>query len=79
MKTITVTIEEDTLKSTDEIAKKSPSGSRNRSRIIRAALKEFVAKELKRDREAREREILQRHRARLEKQARALIAEQAKP
>lgn len=53
MKTVAVTIEEDTLKSIDEIAKKSPRRARNRSRIIRTALKEFVVKELQRDREAK--------------------------
>lgn len=79
MKTIAITVEEDTLKSIDELARKSPRELRNRSRIVRAALKEFVAKELQRDREARERGILKKHRARLERQARALISEQAKP
>lgn len=79
MKTIAITIEEETLKSVDEIAKKSPRGPQNRSRIIRTAIKEFVAKERQQDREGREREILKRHRAGLERQARALISEQAKP
>lgn len=78
MKTIAITMDEDTISRIDEIAQKSVPPS-NRSRVIRAAVKEFVAKELQRDREARERKIFKKNRVRLERQARALISEQAKP
>ena len=78
MRTIAITIEEDTLKSLKEIAEKSPRGPKNRSRIIRMAISEFVAKERQRLREAQEREIFKKHRTRLARQARALISEQAK-
>ncbi len=78
MKTIAISIEEDTLNRVDEIIHKSVPRT-NRSRVIRAAVKEFVAAELQRDREAREREIFKKNRGRLERQARALISEQVKP
>ena len=79
MKTIAITIEEDTLRSMDELAKKHPRHAGNRSRIVRAAIKEFVKKERQHAREADEREIFKRHRTRLQRQARALISEQTKP
>jgi metal-responsive CopG/Arc/MetJ family transcriptional regulator len=78
MKTIAIAIDEDMIALIDEVVRKSAQTT-NRSRVIRAAVKDFVAKELQRDREAREREILRKHRARLEREARALISEQAKP
>ena len=79
MKTIAITIDNDTLRSIDELSRKSPAPARSRSRIIRMALKEFVARKEQEVREAREQEIFKRHRARIARQARALISEQAKP
>jgi metal-responsive CopG/Arc/MetJ family transcriptional regulator len=78
MKTIAIAIDEDTIRDVDEVVRKAAQPT-NRSRIIRAAVKEFVAKELRHDREAREKEIFKKHRERLQRQARALISEQAKP
>jgi metal-responsive CopG/Arc/MetJ family transcriptional regulator len=78
MKTIAISIDEDTIALIDEVVRTS-AHTTNRSRVIRAAVKDFVSKELQRDREAREREIFKKHRARLDRQARALISEQAKP
>lgn len=79
MKTIAITIDEDTLRSIEEISKKTSGRARNRSRIIRMAIKEFVSRRQQQAREAREREIFKRHRTRMARQARALISEQAKP
>jgi len=79
MKTIAIAIDEPTLRSIEEIAKKSPQRARSRSQIIRKAIREFVTKEKQQVRESREREIFKRHRSRLARQARALISEQAKP
>lgn len=76
MKTIAITIDENTLKSLEELAENSVKGTRSRSRIIRKAIREFVAKESKRRREARG--ILKKHRARLAREARALVSEQVK-
>lgn len=78
MKTIAITIDEDTLRSLEAIAGKSRSGGSSRSRIIRMAIREFVARERQQQREAREREIFKKNRTRLARQARALISEQAK-
>ena len=79
MKTIAITIDEDMLRSLEEISQKSPTRVKSRSRIIRMAIKDFVARRQQQAREAREREIFKRHRTRMARQARALISEQAKP
>ncbi len=79
MKTIAITIDEDTLRSLEEISQKSPARVKSRSRIIRMAIKDFVTRRQQQAREAREREIFKRHRTRMARQARALISEQAKP
>jgi metal-responsive CopG/Arc/MetJ family transcriptional regulator len=78
MKTIAVTIDEPTLKLLDQLAAEHPR-RRARSALVRAALQEFVERERRRAVEQRETEILQRKRKQLERQARALIAEQARP
>ncbi len=77
MKTIAITIDEATLKSVDELIAHSEH-LRNRSAVVRAAVQEFAGRELQRQTEEREREILRKHRRRLSRQARALIAEQAR-
>ncbi len=79
MKTIAITIDEQTLNSIEEILKRSPAQGKSRSRIIREAIKDFVAREQQQKRESRERKILNKHRNRLARQAQALISEQAKP
>ena len=79
MKTIAITIGEDTLASLDRLLK-DPAGSwKNRSEIVRQALREFL-REVERSRqEAHETAVFREHRERLAAQARALIAEQAEP
>ena len=89
MKTIAISIDEPILERIDRLAaqrgaesaaKKGSSSTRaNRSRIVRSALKEWVEREERREREERERAIFGKHRALLERQAKALIADQAKP
>ena len=78
MKTIAITIDEPTLKLLDQLAAESPR-RRARSALVRAALQEFVERERRRAVEGRETEILRRKRKQLDRQARALIAEQARP
>ena len=78
MKTIAVTIDETTLHLLDELAATLPR-PRSRSALVRMAVREFAERERQRDIEAREHEILRKHRKRLARQARALIAEQARP
>ena len=77
MKTIAITIDERTLKSVDELIAHSEH-LRNRSAVVRTALQEFAERERRRQIEEREREILRKHRQRLARQARALIADQAR-
>ena len=77
MKTIAITIDESTLKILDELA--ASRSFRNRSALVRSAVREFAERERRRQVEAREDEILRRHRKRLAREARLLIAEQARP
>jgi predicted transcriptional regulator len=77
MKTIAVTIDEPTLKLLDQLAAERPR-RRARSALVRTALQEFVERERRRAVEQREAEILRRKRKQLQRQARALIAEQAR-
>ena len=78
MKTIAVTVDEATLSLLDELAARPPR-TRARSALVRAALQEFVARERRRASEQREAEIFKRKRKQLEREARLLIAEQARP
>jgi metal-responsive CopG/Arc/MetJ family transcriptional regulator len=78
MKTIAISIDEPTLAALDRLAGKRRE-RRNRSELVRQALAEFLAKRERLEMEARDRGTLARHRARLARQARALIAEQARP
>ena len=74
MKTIAITIDDHTLERVDRIG-----GGRNRSRVIREAVQEYVARMDRVADEEREAAVIRRHRGRLAKQARALVREQAKP
>lgn len=78
MKTIAITIDDDTLNALEAVAKELPRRARSRSRLIRMAIKEFVVRQHKEAREAREREVFKKHRAKLARQAKALISDQAK-
>ena len=78
MKTIAISIDEGTLEKVDELIESSPR-LRNRSTAIRLAIREFAERELQRQSEEREREILRRHHRRLARQARVLVREQARP
>lgn len=78
MKTIVVTIDEMTLNLLDELAASSPR-HRNRSALVRIALREFAERERKRKNELHESEVLHKHKKLLARQARALMAEQARP
>lgn len=79
MKTIAITIEEDILDRVDRLARQDRSNGANRSRIIRQAVREYISRLERQVEDARETTIVRRHRARLARQASALIAEQAKP
>jgi metal-responsive CopG/Arc/MetJ family transcriptional regulator len=78
VKTIAITIEEDILERIDRLNAKH-GGSSNRSRVIRAAVKEYLLRAERLAEEEREREIFRRNKARLSRQAAVLVKEQGKP
>ena len=78
MKTIAITIEEDTLQRIDKLASKNSAVSGNRSRFIREALQEHLSRVERQADDEHEREIIKRHRKLLQQEALALIKEQAK-
>lgn len=76
MKTIAVTIDETTLNLLNELAAAFPR-QRNRSALVRLAVREFAEREQSRKGETQEDQILRKHKKLLARQARALIAEQS--
>jgi metal-responsive CopG/Arc/MetJ family transcriptional regulator len=76
MKTIAITIDDATLKLLDELT--DGTSRRSRSALVRTALREFAERELRREVEAKESAVFHKHRKRLARQVRALIAEQAR-
>jgi len=74
MKTIAITIEEDILERVDRLAR----SGKNRSRIIREAVRKYVALVEQTAEEEREAAIVHRHRDRLQRESQALIKQQAK-
>ena len=78
MKTIAITIDEHTLHRIDHFVAAGGATSRNRSQIIRQAVQEYLERRERLAEEEREREIFQRHRQRLARQAAALVKEQAR-
>jgi metal-responsive CopG/Arc/MetJ family transcriptional regulator len=77
MKTIAITIDDDTLRRIDELTESS-SSAENRSQFIREAVRERLGQIERLNEEKREKEIFRRNRQRLQRQALALIKEQAK-
>jgi metal-responsive CopG/Arc/MetJ family transcriptional regulator len=78
MKTIAVTIDEPTLRRLDHFVGSQGAHWKSRSEVIRQAVQQFVARQERAAEEEREREIFRKHRARLSRQAAALLKEQAK-
>jgi hypothetical protein len=85
MKTIAVTIDEKTLAALDRLSRGRPASRGrkvqrgNRSAVVRIALQEFLATREKATREAAEWEIWTKNIDRLNREAAALVAEQAEP
>jgi metal-responsive CopG/Arc/MetJ family transcriptional regulator len=83
VKTIAISIDTETLHRLERIVRaspKDPSSKRrrpNRSEVVRRALEEFVARQERRDREERDRKALAADSARLHREEKALVAEQA--
>lgn len=84
MKTIAISIDEATLGALDRIAasrprsaRRSPVGRRGgRSELVRRALRDYISRQEREQREARERVAIARHRELLARQAAALVQEQ---
>jgi metal-responsive CopG/Arc/MetJ family transcriptional regulator len=79
MKTIAITIDEQTLERVDRLAGAGNPSGRNRSHVIREAVREYVSRLERLAEDQREAGIVRRHRGRLAQQARALVRQQAKP
>ena len=79
MKTIAITIDDETLEAVDALVDRTDGGFGNRSRVIRRAVREYVDRLRRQAADRREAAIVSRHRGRLAQQARALVREQAKP
>jgi metal-responsive CopG/Arc/MetJ family transcriptional regulator len=77
MKTIAITIDEETLARVDRLAGRG--GGKNRSQVIRRAVHDYVSRAERMAEHEREDAIVRRHRARLARQAAALVRQQAKP
>ena len=78
MKTIAITIDDETLELLDELTPRGPS-RRTRSAMVRAALRDFAQRERQKVTEEREREIFRKHRKQLAREARQLIKDQVRP
>jgi Arc/MetJ-type ribon-helix-helix transcriptional regulator len=78
MKTIAVTMDEATLRVLDDLVA-AESRRRTRSALVRAAVREFAGRERRRQIEEREREIFRKRRKQLAREARLLVAAQARP
>ncbi len=77
MKTIAITMDADTLARMDRLAARQ-GGRANRSRLIREAVRDYVARLERAAGDEREAEVVRRHRGRLAREARALVRQQAK-
>jgi metal-responsive CopG/Arc/MetJ family transcriptional regulator len=79
MKTIAITIEADVLARLDRLAGPTATAARNRSRVIREAVREHVSRLERLAEEEREAAIIRRHAGRLAREAARLVRDQAKP
>ena len=77
MKTIAISIDEQLLGALDRLARKG-NARRNRSELVREALVEFLARRGSLEHEAVEQAAIAKHRLRLARQAKAIVAEQAR-
>lgn len=79
MKTIAISIENETLERMDQLTAMNGLRFRNRSRMIQEAMRDYLSRMETLIEEDREREIFRHHRGSLSRQAKALVKEQAKP
>jgi metal-responsive CopG/Arc/MetJ family transcriptional regulator len=76
MKTIAISIDEPTLDALDRLARKGRP-RRTRSKLVREAIAEFLARREEQEQEASEWATITKHRALLARQAKAMVTEQA--
>jgi metal-responsive CopG/Arc/MetJ family transcriptional regulator len=83
MKTIAISIDEESLAAVDRLARATGrrGGKRetNRSEVIRRAVRQFLAYQKRHEREENDRRVLAANRKQIEREVRVLVAEQAKP
>ena len=84
MKTIAISIDEVSLAAIDRMARaarvqRGRKRRANRSEVIRRAVREFIGRGKRREREDNDRAILATNREQIERQAEALVGEQAEP
>ncbi len=77
MKTIAITVDEETLALIDDLYGSSTK-FRSRSALVRAAIREYAEQVQRRREEEREREIIRKNKDLLDRELKALIAEQAR-
>ena len=78
MKTIAITVDEETMALIDKLY--GSSGKfRSRSAFVRAAIREYAEGERRRLEEEQEREIIRKNKDLLDRELKALIDEQARP
>jgi metal-responsive CopG/Arc/MetJ family transcriptional regulator len=78
MKTIAITIDEETLARVGRLRGREGLAGRNRSQVIREAVRDYVSRLERADSEAREAAIVRRHRVRIARQSSAAVREQAR-
>jgi metal-responsive CopG/Arc/MetJ family transcriptional regulator len=78
MKTIAITIDDETLDHVNRLVERGGRTSRNRSQLIRQAVHDYVLRVERLADDEREAAIVRRHRGRLARQANALVREQTK-
>ena len=78
MKTIAITIDENTLKRINQLMANEQGPYTSRSELIRQAVQEFVDRLERLAEDERERRLFRKHRKRLHHESVALVKEQAK-
>ena len=78
MKTIAITVDDETAEMLERLCL-AAGRPRGRSALVRAAIRQFAEQETRRQQEEQEREIVRKHRRLLERDARALVKDQARP
>ena len=81
MRTIAISIDEESLATLDRMAAGGAGGrgTGNRSALVRAAIEEYIRHRQRNEAEREEDRIIRKNRSRLARECRALLEEQAEP